>query len=227
MERAEVGASLACSLFIDEMRSLLETGGVRDITRDFMRFWFTRFHNELSSRAESEALPVRQYACTLLGAVVGEDCAAFVQVGDGAIVIATSEEPETYQWEFWPQQGEYANITTFATDEAVDIKFEHDLVNRRIEEVALFTDGLQHLALHYETRAAFEPFFRSMFNPLRPLQGGHLEEVSLSLAAFLNSPQVNERTDDDKTLILATRRMPAPPPVADDSHDSEAQGTTL
>jgi hypothetical protein len=220
-ERAEVGASLACSLFIDEMRSLFETGGdVHGITHDFVKSWLTRFRNEVTRHAESEELPVRQYACTLLGAVVGEDGAAFVQVGDGAIVVSCSEELETYQWMFWPQKGEYENITTFATDEAVDTKFEYQFVNRRIEEVAVFTDGLQHLALHYETHAAFEPFFRSMFNPLRPLPGGYLEELSSTLASFLNSHPINKRTDDDKTLIIATRRMPAPQPAAEDSHDS-------
>src|SRR4051812_42017284 len=66
-ERAEVGASLACSLFIDEMRSLFETGGdVHGITHDFVESWLTRFRNEVTRRAESEELPVRQYACTLL-----------------------------------------------------------------------------------------------------------------------------------------------------------------
>jgi hypothetical protein len=227
-ERAEVGASLACSLFIDEMRSLFELGGgMDDITYDFMKSWFTRFRNEVSRRADSEGSSVRQYACTLLGAVVGEDCAAFVQVGDGAIVVSCSEEPETYQWMFWPQKGEYENITTFATDEAVDAKFEHQFINRRIEELAMFTDGLQHLALHYETRAAFEPFFRSMFNPLRPSPGGYLKELSSTLDSFLNSQQVNKRTDDDKTLVIATRRMPTRQQAAEDSHDNESQGTIL
>jgi hypothetical protein len=227
-ERSEVGASLACSLFTAELRSLFETGGdVPDITHDFVGAWFTRFRNEVARHAESEELPIRQYACTLLGAVVGEDCAAFVQIGDGAIVVSCSEEPETYQWMFWPQKGEYENITTFATDEAVDTHFEHQLVNRRIEEVAVFTDGLQHLALHYETRAAYGPFFRSMFGPLRPAQGGHLEGLSSTLASFLNSQQVNKRTDDDKTLVLATRRMPATPAAVEAPHDSEVEGSTL
>ena len=69
--------------------------------------------------------------------------------------------------------------------------------------MALFTDGLQTLALDY-TRAAHSPFFAPMFAALssETEPGGLLGPLS----AFLESPAVNERTDDDKTLILATRK---------------------
>jgi len=228
-QRAEIGASLACSLFVDEMSSLFESGSaIRDITREFVTIWLTRFHNEIRLRAEAEGIPVRQFACTLLGAVIGCDCAAFFQIGDGAIVISSSEEPDDYNWIFWPQKGEYENITTFATDEAVQDKLDYAFVERHIEEVAIFTDGLQHLALHYQTRMAFVPFFRSMFSPLRPASAGHLDELSSSLASFLNSPRVNSRTDDDKTLILATRRTPiVQTAVTVDPHDIQGEDTSL
>ena len=227
-QKAEIGASLACSLFMDEMNCLFESGGsIRDITRDFVASWLTRFQNEAKFRAEAEELSICQFACTILGTVIDSHLAVFFQIGDGAIVVSTSEEPEEYNWIFWPQKGEYENITSFATDETVQDKFDYVLVERHIEEVAIFTDGLQHLALHYQTRMAFLPFFRSMFFPLRPAPCGHLDELSSSLALFLNSQQVNNRTDDDKTLILATRRNPVVLTTIEDSHDSQSGITTL
>jgi hypothetical protein len=205
--RAEAGSALACALFLDEMSMLFETGGAAaDITREFVSGWLTRLRNEVVLRAEAEGLRPRDYACTLLAAVVGTDNAAFMQVGDGAIVIPSREEPEEYCWVFWPQQGEYANTTNFATEPEAAERLEFELVNERVNEVALLTDGLQNLALHFQTQTAHAPFFRPMFEWLRPAPEDRLEKLSASLAAFLDSTKVNDCTDDDKTLILATRR---------------------
>ena len=67
----------------------------------------------------------------------------------------------------------------------------------------MLTDGLQPLALNYAAKAAHAPFFVPMFRPLRVAPSG--ATVLAALRNFLDSPRVNERTDDDKTLILATR----------------------
>jgi hypothetical protein len=227
--RSEAGAALACSLFIEEMTSLFELGGaVREITPDFSKAWLTRFHNEITLRAEAEDLKPRDFACTLLAAVVGTDSAVFLQIGDGAIVVSSREEPDEYNYVFWPQQGEYANVTNFVTDPAAHEMLEHTLVAGPIDEVALLSDGLQSLALHYESRTAHAPFFRPVFSWLRPATPGHSEKLSSSLASYLGSQKVNDCTDDDKTLILATRRADVDPPAAGEQADgSEAQPTTL
>jgi hypothetical protein len=65
---------------------------------------------------------------------------------------------------------------------------------------------LQRLALVYESKSAHNPFFLPMFSVLRKTAPDNLDSLSDQLAKFLNSPEVNERTDDDKSLILATRR---------------------
>jgi hypothetical protein len=72
-------------------------------------------------------------------------------------------------------------------------------------EAALLTDGLQTIALNYQQHTAYEPFFKGLFAPLRTAEEGCSRELSESLAAFLASPRVNEKTDDDKTLVLASR----------------------
>jgi hypothetical protein len=206
--RAEVGSALACDLFINEMHALFESGGaLEDLTRDFAIAWVAHFHNEVTYRADAEGLRPRDFACTLLAAVVGAEMSVFLQIGDGAIVISESGEPDEYTWVFWPQKGEFANITTFATDEAASEHLEYSLVPHSIHEVALFTDGLERLALKFDTQEAHAPFFIPMFNPLRRAPEGHAENLSTALESFLNSQQINDRTDDDKTLILATRRV--------------------
>lgn len=209
--RADEGAQLACALFVDGVRALLANGGgPRDLTREFVATWLGRFQTEIVTRAEAAGGVPRDYACTLLAAVVGEDSAAYCQIGDGAIVVAAPDEPDGYCWIFWPQQGEYENTTAFATDPAAPNLIAVEQADQPVEEVALFSDGLQRLALHYEGRTAHAPFFRPMFAPVRAADPGRADTLSTQLATFLGTPAVNARTDDDKTLILATRRPRTP-----------------
>jgi hypothetical protein len=75
-------------------------------------------------------------------------------------------------------------------------------------EVAVFSDGIQRLALVYQAKEVHKPFFEPMFARLRKAAGNEeFDLLSGQLALFLGSPAVNERTDDDKSLILATRRL--------------------
>ncbi len=206
------GAALACVLFLEELATLFASGGgVRDIDRAFIAGWLAHFQGAVAARAEAIGRRPRDFACTLLVAVVGEEVAAFAQIGDGAIVVGEPREQDEYCWIFWPQRGEYENVTVFATDPAAAEYLEHELVYERLGELALFTDGLQRLALHFASQTVHNPFFRPMFAHLRSEPPGYLDRASTALAAFLDSPAVNDRTDDDKTLLLATRSLPSAP----------------
>lgn len=208
--RAEIGAALACQLFISEMRAFFESDNIAsDITRDFVQGWITSFQSEVVLRSEAEGLKPRDFACTLVAVVISSDTAAFLQVGDGAIVVRWNDgsTKSGYGCVFWDDEGEYVNQTTFLTEMMAIETFKFTTVSHRIDEVALFSDGLQRLALHFQSRTAHAPFFQSMFAPLYTVDcNGIVTSLSASLTAFLDSPAVNERTDDDKSLILATRR---------------------
>ena len=209
--RAEIGAELAGSLFLGEMGTFYACGhraGV--LSRQFFEDWLSHFREEVRARAETEGLAPRDFACTLVAAIVEDDRAAFVQVGDGAIVIAAPADPAGYSCVFWPQRGEYANTTYFATDVDARTRLEFSSYEGRVEEIALFTDGMQSLALEYQSQTAHAPFFRPVFAPIRAGPRGHAEKLSSALASFLGSARVNARTDDDKTLILASRRKREP-----------------
>jgi hypothetical protein len=97
-------------------------------------------------------------------------------------------------------------MTNFLTDADAAEKVVRQTRSGAIDEVAIFTDGIQRLALDYRARSAHTPFFAPLFAWLRPRHRGYSRELSDSLAVYLNSEKINSRTDDDKTLILATRK---------------------
>ncbi len=82
-------------------------------------------------------------------------------------------------------------------------------LDQPIVDVAILTDGLERIALDFQQRVAHPSFFAAMFGAVRSLPPGDAAEAaaaSADLVGFLGSARVNERTSDDKTLVLATRR---------------------
>jgi hypothetical protein len=215
--RGDEGARLACASFVDAVEELYASGRRPDAADGADRErevwwsgvvadWLARFQAEVEQQAERVGGGGREFACTFLGALIEEGWAALVQIGDGAIVVDDGEAPGGYALFVWPQRGEYANETYFATDRRSAEHVALGVVSRRVEEIALLTDGLQGLVLDYARRTAHDPFFRRMFAPVRSGSPGECGALSAALATFLCSRRVRARTDDDTTLILATRR---------------------
>jgi len=141
------GAEIACeTAWLCILETLREEPDLSKITDNKIRQWFTAARDAVRKEADANGKRLRDYACTLLGAVIGENEAIFFQIGDGAIVTGKAGEYETI---FWPEQGEYANTTFFLSD---DTFAEHLMIrygNAAPVETALFTDGLQTLALSF------------------------------------------------------------------------------
>lgn len=203
---AQIGSRMACDLFLSEVKNLWEAkGDWGQFGQDFFTQWPAKFQAILQAENQHNGQKLNSFACTFLIAIVGREQAIFVQIGDGAMVKANSENPNQYNCVCWPQQGEYANTTNFLTDADAAAKMFYAHVQEQVDEVALFTDGLQNLVLDYRTQTAHSPYFSAFFNWLRPRPLGYSRELSEALIVYLNSEKVNARTDDDKTLILASR----------------------
>lgn len=194
---SEIGSVLAC----EELVKRVENSEPKILS--FHEEALSVFHGVRTALiAEAERLQVRprELACTLLLAVVGPDGATFAQVGDGAIVF---HDGLAYQTAFWPEPSEYANATDFLTDDNYANAFRHSAVTLAICDLAIFTDGIQRLALDFGAKRPYAEFFGPLFREIKT--SAQPETLSVALAGFLNSPRINERTDDDKTLVLAVR----------------------
>lgn len=213
--RAEVGADLSCRLVWREISALLATGApLSAITRELVEDLLLHLQIEIAVRAQADGCRPREYASTLIAAVVGVDAAVFFQVGDGAIVLRAADghpHPD-YHCVFWPAHGERDNFTYFATEPHAADRLEWRFSAGRVEEIALFTDGLERMALQSTSRMPRASFFDPLFASLRTAPDTSLDALSSYVGEFLESPEVNRHTRDDKTLILATRRRhPASP----------------
>jgi hypothetical protein len=81
--------------------------------------------------------------------------------------------------------------------------------SRQIESFSSFSDGIENLVLHYATKAVHDPFFNAMISPVKEGQLEGIDDaLSESLSQYLSSERVCGRTDDDKSLVLATRITP-------------------
>ena len=124
-------------------------------------------------KSASEGITDREYACTLLGAIVGPSSAIFFQIGDGAIVFSLGSE---YRLAFWPERGEYENTTYFVTQADFFQRLQFVSLGQRVEQVALLSDGLQRLALDYSAKAPHQAFFNGFFPSVRNSMLKHLIE---------------------------------------------------
>jgi len=139
-------------------------------------------------------------ATTLCAAILSPQGSIFFQIGDGAITVGNNG---VYGVVFWPQSGEYANVTNFMTSDKFRNELEFQATTSKFTEIALFTDGIERLALNFESQTPHLPFFQPLFKAVQLSDNG--DSLATDLGKFLESDSVKNRSDDDKTLILATQ----------------------
>jgi hypothetical protein len=154
----------------------------------------------LQARASSLGLHPRDFACTLLGVISQPSASLVLQIGDGGIVVNAGNGLEV---PIVPMSGEYANMTNFVTDENAIEVLKTKTYASSFSQVAVFSDGIQRLALNMATNTHHEPFFSHLFKTLETASLDQEDQLHQALIRLLNSEAVNARTDDDKTLVIA------------------------
>jgi serine/threonine protein phosphatase PrpC len=203
---SQIGSSVAVATLLADVESFLADGNeISSINNEQASQWVRNAAEAIEKIANANEHEVREYSCTLLAAIVGPTQAAFIQIGDGAIVVSHGED-DGWSYVFWPQHGEFVNTTNFIQSTPVEDVIAFQLAPRTIDELALFTDGIENLVLHKASRSVHQSFFQSMIQPVRGSDAtGEDGELSQALSRYLASSIICERTDDDKTLILASR----------------------
>jgi protein phosphatase 2C-like protein len=201
---SSIGSRIAVRVFTElAVRHLDRLGSLRSLTQGMANEWIEKIRKRIVLAACRRDTAPREFAATLVAAIVSPNDAAFIHVGDGASVFRSKESAE---WivPTWPAQGEYASTTFFVTDDPLR-SVQHAYIDQSITEIAVFSDGMERLALDFAKRAAHAPFFDTFFRPLQQGGAGPNRKLSRDLRHFLDGPSICSKTDDDKTLILAKR----------------------
>jgi hypothetical protein len=203
-EFSSAGSQLVVACFARCAVSHFKAGRpFEEITEELIREWLDNIRDHIFRSAVLRATKPRQMAATLIAAIVCSNRAIVCHVGDGACVL---RRKENNGWEMpsWPAHGEYASSTYFVTDDPQP-NLQFMSIDGEFSELALFSDGIERLALDFLNKTAFDRFFDPMFAPLAKLAPGRDRALSATLRKYLDSPRVIERTDDDKSLLLARR----------------------
>lgn len=173
------------------------------VTQDVARQWLNDTRNAIVALARGRDAGAHDFAATLVAAVALPSRMVVCHVGDGACAARRQGEAN-WMVVSWPAHGEYASSTFFVTDQP-EPRLQMTCLDGAFSDLAVFSDGLEQLVLDFRGGTASNRFFDPMSLPLSALGAGHERRLSGHLRKFLDSPRVIERTDDDKTLIVAKR----------------------
>jgi hypothetical protein len=196
-----IGAGLACESVLESAGEFLRTfDSFAELEVRHVLAWCDDARRKIGEQAEFSEGGMREFATTLSIAVVSPSRSVFVQIGDGAIVARRNG---AFGVVFWPQSGEYVNTTHFLTsadfrERVLTLSCDHPF-----DDVALITDGLERLALQFDALTPHPPFFQPLFAALRA--ASDVAALDRDLAQFLQSESLRNKTDDDRTLVLASR----------------------
>lgn len=199
--KARVGADLVTSTLQGILRSWVATSqSVSEVNRVCLETWVKQVREAVATDAQTNGLDLFKYSCTLLLAVAGPDCSIYAQVGDGAIVTGHGS---AFHYVFWPESGEFNNITYFVTDRDALDHLQIKIHTGEPQALALFSDGIERVLLRFQSRTVRSDIFKVLFERLAKEMAGYSEAVAQELVGFLRSPAVLAHIYDDRTLILA------------------------
>lgn len=187
-------------LFADKHAAFAEEDNSKADKETLLRELFSESRALLEQIATIEASPLKDYASTLLVAILHENGFVAGQIGDGAMVAKLANDDLLLV--HTPQQGEFVNETIPITADNALASLSLVSYQGKINAFSIFSDGLQNLALDMNKQTPYEPFFSPLFNIVSD-STLDTDCTSEQLAGFLRSERICQRTDDDKTLVLA------------------------
>lgn len=162
---------------------------------------FRAAHVEVANEAEKLDISPAAFATTLTVALATSGWLAVGQIGDGSVVARLPDD--SLQSMTSTADQEYINETTFLTSPLFSESVQLNVQPGAFTGLALFTDGLQRLALKMPQGTPHPTFFSPLLALLATTPTG---EATRHLQGFLQSPRVAEKAEDDLTLLLAIRK---------------------
>ena len=143
---------------------------------------------------------IKEFATTLLFALLSEKGNIFVQIGDGVIAKGDINDLNCV---FEPQHGEYINATYFATEKNISERFMFEFNSDKIKRLVMHTDGIEIISFNFALKKPHINFFNPIFAMLDEFNKSGLDKnTSEFIYGFLDCERVKQKTDDDKTMVI-------------------------
>ncbi len=201
--RSDVGSKLAVQTALSQIKSTqcwLNQPKNDEEAWEIFRSVLGKVQATLKKEAENGGYSVKDLNCTLLAFVATPEWLAAMQVGDGLIVVRS--KGRDYQLLFMPDKGEFCNETTSVTSSHALEEMQVCVKSGSYEFICAATDGIENISLvKPENWRPFEGFFKPLEEQIM-LSTKSLDHKKKEIEDFLNSEQINQQTDDDKTLLL-------------------------
>lgn len=144
---------------------------------------------------------LRDYACTLIVAVVDAAGWHVIHIGDGAAVgFRSVSDMKTLSRPF---NGEYANSTSPITAHDWQRFLRFNGGPQRLTAVAVLSDGIQNLCINHQTGDPYPGFFQPLLQWFIDLPAD--ADRNTLCSQFLQQPKITGKSDDDLTLCVAWR----------------------
>jgi serine/threonine protein phosphatase PrpC len=208
---AEVGAKLAVTAMLEYLSATeiwlqkqqnswqtLPHKPTEDLVRKLFEKAVSQVIEVLHRQAESSHYEFSDLACTLLAFLATPDWVAAMQIGDGFMIVRSPDSD--YQLVFQPDKGEFANQTTFITSSSALDEMQIRVLPLSPIFICASSDALERVAIRMADWTPFTPFFIPLEEYLQETSNPDVDDTYRM--SFLESDRLNQRTDDDKTLLL-------------------------
>lgn len=201
--RSDVGSKLAVQTALSQIKSTqcwLNQPKNDEGAREIFQSVLGKVQAALKQKAENEGYSVEDLNCTLLAFIATPEWLAAMQVGDGLIVVRPKDE--NYRLLFMPDKGEHPNETTPVISSDALEEMQVCVKLDAYEFICVATDGIENISLvKSEKWRPFEGFFEPLEEKVM-LSINSRERKQKEIEDYLNSEQINQKTNDDKTLLL-------------------------
>jgi hypothetical protein len=216
---SDVGAKFACQDIVERLASAMtpkERSFFEYITtfikrpapatidmHALMSTAVTETRNALADLAARDQREMREYACTLLVAILSPTAWHVIHIGDGAVVgIESATQVRTLSA---PDNGEFINVTVPLTSSDYVQHLRYSNGNDALYGIALLSDGVQPMCINYRTGAAYPGFFTPLISWLASMPEDNLATASTVLHSLLDSDKLRQKSDDDMTFVMVLK----------------------
>ncbi len=198
---SDKSSSYICRLFIRKAEKWLNENDISTLNKEVVLSWFLHFQNVINRVVRIYHIDsIKEFATTLLFALLSEKGNIFVQIGDGVIAKGDINDLNCV---FEPQHGEYINTTYFATEKNISERFMFEFNSDKIKRLVMHTDGIEIISFNFALKKPHINFFNPIFAMLDEFNKSGLDKnTSEFIYGFLDCERVKQKTDDDKTMVI-------------------------